>query len=262
MVNDPYDVAPYIAEVYDQSETDPDDMHLLRRLVGGHVALRILELFCGTGRLLLPLAEDGHTVVGVDHSLAMLHRAHTKVEALPKDTRGRVSLVEADVRHTEWPAEFDLVVLGANSLCELASPEEQADCIARAAAALKPGGYLYLDNTHMEGDLDPQWQVKGKSAPVLGGTCDDGTSVAVSREIVWFNAEQRLVRLRYKTEMTRPDGGRIMREHIQQKHLISTEEMKRWLRQNNLMVVYHYGDHEGNPYTPQAPRAIFWAQQV
>jgi len=31
----------------------------------------VLELACGTGRLSVPLAEDGHTLVGVDNSAAM-----------------------------------------------------------------------------------------------------------------------------------------------------------------------------------------------
>jgi len=57
-----YDIEPHIAEIYDQVETYTDDLYLIRRLIGGRVPLRILEPFCGTGRILIPLALDGHTL--------------------------------------------------------------------------------------------------------------------------------------------------------------------------------------------------------
>ena len=54
-----YDVEPHIAEIYDQSETYTDDVELVRNLVDRQGFLRILEPFCGTGRILIPLALDG-----------------------------------------------------------------------------------------------------------------------------------------------------------------------------------------------------------
>src|SRR3972149_2266514 len=88
-----YDVEPHIAEIYDQSETYADDVALIRRLIGplphpahckdqqwrGRKHLRILEPFCGTGRILIPLAEDGHTLVGLDQAGGMLARAASKL---------------------------------------------------------------------------------------------------------------------------------------------------------------------------------------
>ena len=38
----------------------------------------VLELACGTGRLTIPLAQDGHGVVGLDSSACMLRRARAK----------------------------------------------------------------------------------------------------------------------------------------------------------------------------------------
>lgn len=69
-----YDVHPILAEAYDLHETHTTDVELIRRLIGDRKGLRILEPFCGTGRILLPLACDGHEVVGIDISGHMLQR--------------------------------------------------------------------------------------------------------------------------------------------------------------------------------------------
>jgi hypothetical protein len=53
-----YDVEPHVAGIYDQSETYTDDVKLIRCLIGERGPWRILEPFCGTGRILIPLAAD------------------------------------------------------------------------------------------------------------------------------------------------------------------------------------------------------------
>lgn len=72
------DIEAHVAEVYDQVETYSDDVELIRRLLGNHRQLRILEPLCGTGRVLIPLALDGHELVGLDQAEGMLPRARAK----------------------------------------------------------------------------------------------------------------------------------------------------------------------------------------
>src|ERR687886_680839 len=58
----------------------------------------VLELGCGTGRVLLPMARAGATVVGLDGSREMLARCRAKLQAESEATRDRVTLREGDVR--------------------------------------------------------------------------------------------------------------------------------------------------------------------
>ena len=106
-----YEIDPHIAEFYDQHETQMDDVELIRRLVADRVRLRILEPFCGTGRILIPLAEDGHEMVGLDQSEQMLDRARTKIAELPPAVGKRITLIRADATAGDWPAGFDLLLL-------------------------------------------------------------------------------------------------------------------------------------------------------
>jgi len=63
-----YDADRHIADIYDDHETTVEDVALVRRLIGHRRKLKIVEPFCGTGRILIPLAEDGHQMIGHDAS--------------------------------------------------------------------------------------------------------------------------------------------------------------------------------------------------
>jgi SAM-dependent methyltransferase len=258
-----YDADPHIAEIYDRTETAAADVDLIRALVGGRRPLRILEPFCGTGRILIPLALDGHALVGLDRARGMLDRAQAKIGRLPEDVQRRISLLEADVTREPWPRQppFDLVILGGNCLYELATPEEQAGCIRSAAASLQAGGYVYVDNDHMEGDLDEAWRRPGVRRGFPSGTCADGTQVESSIETVWYDAPRRLVRLRRRTRVMSPGGTTIEKEYVQQKHPVSTGEVRAWLTTGGFVVERAVGDRAGTPYDATSERAIFWARK-
>jgi len=256
-----YDLEPHIAEIYDQVETYSDDVELIRKLIGGRGSLGILEPFCGTGRILIPLALDGHELVGLDQAKGMLDRARQKVGQLPAQVQHRIILHAADVIADEWPAGFDLVILGGNCFYELATPEEQEQCIISAATSLHSGGHVYVDNDHMEGEFDTSWQRTGVNQGFPTGTCSDGTCVESITETIWFDVSLRLVRFRRCTKATLPDGSVIENEYIQQKHPVSKVEVQNWLKSHGFTVKQVYGDRTGNPYNKTSPRAIFWAEK-
>jgi len=262
-VTNAYDVDDHIAEIYDKTETYADDVDLIRRLIGGSDALRILEPFCGAGRILIPLAQDGHEMVGLDQAKSMLNRARMKIERLDEEVAKRITLIEADAVTEEWPKGFDLVILGANCFYELATPDEQEGCVASAAAALNARGYVYLDNNHMEGELDESWREPGVHESVSPvGLCDDGASVRATSETIWYDAPKRLWRCRRTVTVTLADGTVTVREWVQQKHPVSVVEQQTWLRRHGFVVEHLYRDRAGNPFTETSGRAIFWARKI
>ena len=257
-----YDLDAHVAEIYDQLETTTADIDLIRRLIGTGNRLRILEPFCGTGRVLIPLTLDGHAVVGLDRAQGMLARAQAKVSALPPEAQERTPLLQTDVTWEAWPVGFDLVILGSNCLYELATPGEQAQCIASAASALRPGGHLFVDNDHMEGELDRSWYDPAVCERVFPtGECADGTRLESRWQVIWYDAPRRLIRVLRQTRISLPDGSVVEREYVQQKHPVSAIEVADWLTSQGLTIEQMLGDYEGHPYTDSAPRAIFWARK-
>lgn len=253
-----YDVGNYISEIYDQTETQRDDVSLLRKLLGESTRLKILEPFCGNGRILIPLAEAGHIMVGMDKSEPMLTSAKQKIQKLPEAVQEHITLIQANVTADSWPVGFDLVILGANCFYELASAEMQEHCISAARQSLKSGGHVYLDNNHMEGNLDPSWCERRIHFPT--GTCSDGTQVKGTTEVVWFDVSQRLVQFRRTIEIRTPDGKTQETEWLEQKHPPSTAEMSTWLKKHGFTIVDLWGDRNQSPYTAESGRAIYWAR--
>lgn len=257
-----YNLDPHVAEIYDQQETYTDDLTLIRSLLQNRKNLRILEPFCGTGRLLIPLAQDGHTLVGLDSAAAMLDRAARKLKMLPEMVQENATLVEMDVLTGEWPTGFDVVLLGGNCLYELATPEDQARCIAAAASSLRPGGYVYVDNNHMEGELDESWQHTNSDRAFPSGTCADGTQLTSSTKTIWFDVPRRLARFARWTKITLPNGDLIEHEYIRQTHPVSCGEVQAWLERHGFEIEHVLGERDGSPYVETSSRAIFWARRA
>jgi SAM-dependent methyltransferase len=258
----PYDVDEHIAELYDRLEADNDDVALIRRLIEPRRPIRILEPFCGTGRILLPLVLDGHRGFGLDAARGMLSRARSKVRQLPLRAQQRIQLRRMDVVSEDWPKGFDLVILGNNCFFELATAEEQEGCIRKAAESLQPGGGVYIDNDHMEGELDLSWQETEPALAFPSGLCSDGTYLESAMQTVWFDAQERLALLRRSTRVVFPDGNSIEREYLQQKHPVSAQEVKTWLLAHGFMIEKIFGDHHGSPFEGDSTRAIFWARKT
>ena len=255
-------IGRYIGEIYDSTETQTDDVELLLSLIGEQQK-RILEPFCGSGRILLPLVEAGHEVHGIDRSEHMLQVLETRVQGLPSEMKKRVTYVCADVTQEEWPCGFDVVVLGANCLYELATPQQQERCIARASESLCEGGHLFLDSNHMEGGLDVAWQdMSGPKPAFPSGICSDGTRIKGTRETIWFDVEKRLVRFRQTATVESPNGEVRSSEWIQQKHPPSTEEMCAWLTTHSFAVEHLWGDRNRSDYSSDSGRAVFWARKT
>ena len=223
------------AEMYDEIEAGTEDIELIRGLIGDRHGLRILEPMCGTGRILIPLAADGHELVGMDISKAMLDRASAKIALLPGDIGQRVALIEADVTICEWPKDFDVVILGGNWAFQLPSAEAQERCIACAATSLRPGGDLFHDTDRMEGDLPENWRAPG----VKEGrpwTSPDGVLFEPSSETVWCDAKGRLHRSLRRTVVTYPDGRQAVTEGIVQKHPVSAGEIRGWIEAHGFAI--------------------------
>jgi len=69
---------PRLVEVYDAESPWPRDDQYFFALVNETPRARVLDLGCGTGRLAIGLGEAGHTVTGIDPSLASLAAARAK----------------------------------------------------------------------------------------------------------------------------------------------------------------------------------------
>lgn len=101
----------------------------------------VLELGCGTGQKLIPIASDGHPCVGLDVSLEMLSEAQRKT-----DEHGvAVEWIQGDMRAFDLGRTFDSVFIAANSLLHLHEAEDLVSCFRSVRSHLAPGARLVFD---------------------------------------------------------------------------------------------------------------------
>ncbi|HUZ00909.1 MAG TPA: class I SAM-dependent methyltransferase [Thermomicrobiaceae bacterium] len=136
-----------IAPFYDLEFADFDADVDLYLGYAGVVGSPILELGCGTGRLLVPLASAGYQVSGLDVSPAMIAIARERLEG------SGLARVELDVGNitdlSVYPsAHFRLVFAAINSFLHLESREDQLAALQEVRRVLHEDGILVLDVFH------------------------------------------------------------------------------------------------------------------
>ena len=105
----------------------------------------VLELGCGTGRVLLPTAEAGIAVVGVDRSADMLDVLRGKLTNVAPQTRQRVELVHGDMRDFSLGRRFPLVTIPYRSFLHLLTVDDQRRALACIRRHVASGGRLVLN---------------------------------------------------------------------------------------------------------------------
>ena len=141
-----YEAVAEIGELYDnigiyRARRDVELYVSFAREAGG----RVLELGCGTGRILIPVARAGVDIVGLDQSPAMLARCRANVAKEPPDVRARIALHEGDMRHVVLRAEFELVIAPFRGVQHLIAASDQEAFLRNARRHLAPGGRLVFD---------------------------------------------------------------------------------------------------------------------
>jgi len=115
---------------------DVDFYRGLARETGGPV----LELGCGTGRVLLPIARDGIACMGLDPSEAMLEELRSK--GPPDNLRLETgSMQDFDL----GPDRFALIFSAFRAFQHLLTVEDQLACLAAVRRHLAPGGLFAFD---------------------------------------------------------------------------------------------------------------------
>lgn len=218
----------------------------------------ILELGCGTGRVLLALAQAGYTVVGLDHDHFMLdHLRRALLAGAPHaHLAGRVRLVQADMSAFAFARKFGLILLPCNTFSTL-SPPTRLRVLELAVWHLSPGGCLAvsLPNPEVMRRLPPESDPEVEEFflhPI------DGEPVQVSS--AWQRAGG-LFHLTWHYDHLLPDG-QVERVSLHTSHdLAPLEHYQAQIEQAGLTLAAAWGDYDASPYTHQSDLLILFASR-
>ena len=132
-----------IAERYDKSSADMFDPAVVDPVVDFLVELArggaALELGIGTGRIALPLSQQGVRVHGIDLSEDMVAKLREKPGAEAIDVE------IGDFATTKVDGTFSLAYLVFNTINNLTTQDEQVACFQNVAEHLEPGGCFVIE---------------------------------------------------------------------------------------------------------------------
>jgi len=105
----------------------------------------VLEVGCGTGRILLPIARAGCSIVGLDNSRQMLERCRAKLAAEPAAVQGRVRLVQHEICDLNLGATYPLIIAPFRVVQHLTTVDDQLRFLEVIARHLASNGRFVFD---------------------------------------------------------------------------------------------------------------------
>jgi SAM-dependent methyltransferase len=117
----------------------------------------ILELGCGTGRVTIPLLEEGNEVWGLDLSEDMLSQLRKKVGDLPVAVARRLHMVHDDMACFDLGRVFELIIAPFRAFQAITARTDQARCLAQVKRHLSDRGRFILHVFRPTTVLDETW---------------------------------------------------------------------------------------------------------
>lgn len=226
-------------------EAAPSEIAAIFGLLGrARGPLDVLDLPCGPGRHVLPLAQAGHRVVAVDRTRAYLDELEERLQERRSVQPGReltVEPVESDMRDFVRPGAFDLALNLYTSLGYFEDIEDDRLVLGNLRASLRPGGALVID-------LMPREVLARVFAPQRFRRLDDGAIQLQENRIVqdwrWMEVTWTFIK----------DG--VARTCDLSHRIWGGPDLDEALRAAGFTDVELYGGFDGRPYDHLADRLV------
>lgn len=229
--------------LYDAVHTGTEgDVEFYLRLAEG--ASSVLELGCGSGRVLVALASAGYDATGIEKDSDKLEAARTRA----LEAGVSVELVRTDMARFDLGRRFDRIFIPYTGIYCLLTPARVASALRCVAAHLAPEGLFAFDayaaddfHTYMRPEDHPDDQLE----PVT--TIEHaGERLEVLEKSRWNRKQQRVdATYLYVTE-----DGQIRHEQTIGHRYLLRRQLDPLLARAGLKLVAVQGDFEGAPYDP------------
>ncbi len=253
-----YDAIPDFGLLYDHVP-----LYLERTDVGFYVeesrAARgpVLEVGCGTGRILVPIARAGTTIVGLDSSKHMLERCRANLASESAAVQGRVTLHQRDMHDFDLGTTFPLIIAPFRVFQHLTTVEAQLGFLANVARHLAPSpkGQFIFDVFNPRFDiLVGADGVEREDTPEQ--RLPDGRT---------FRRSYRIARVRWVDQVSESeliyyvDGKRYVQAFEMRWFLPA--ELQHLLARAGFRVRHVYGDFARGPLVDGAPEQVVVAEK-
>lgn len=254
-----YDQYAFISDLYDyvapyRSRSD------IGFFVDGAQASRgpVLELGCGTGRVLIPVARAGIEIVGLDLSPRMLQVCRTRLQNELESVGSRIRLVQGDMRDFELEKRFNLITLPFRPFQHLIRVGDQLSCLRSIHRHLADGGHLVLDlfNPWLEALVDKNLGKEAGEEPEF--LTPDGRRVVRRHMIRSRDYSNQVIQAQLIYYVTYPDGRNERLVHEFAMRYAFRFEAEHLLARSGFEVESVYADYDKTPYGSKYPGELIF----
>jgi len=213
----------------------------------------VLEIGCGTGRVLIPTARAGIEIVGLDTSPHMLAVLRRKLSEEPRYVQARVRIVQCDMRSFDFPEKFNLITTPFRPFQHLLTVEDQIGCLIRIRSHLSATGRFILDifNPYLEMLVRSDDGAEMDEEPEF--TMPDGRRVIRRARFVSSDRFSQVNRVELIYYVTYPDGRTERLVHEFAHRYLFRFEAEHLLARCGFEVESVYSDYRRNPYGSAYP---------
>lgn len=255
-----YDDYPFVAEFYDYVAPYRDRLDVAFFVEMAQEAEGpVLELGCGTGRVLIPTARAGVEIVGLDSSSNMLSVCKEKLAREPEEVQLRVQLVEADMRQFNLGMQFGLVTIPFRPFQHLITVEDQLSCLASVHHHLSSGGKLVLD---IFNPSIPHLADKEELVDFLGEEPEfimpDARKVVRTFRVVSRDLFNQVQEVEFIYTIKHPEGREEQLVQRTQMRYLFRFEAEHLLVRSGFEVEQVYADYDKSPYGSKYPGELIF----
>jgi SAM-dependent methyltransferase len=223
----------------------------------------VLELGCGTGRVLLPTARAGVEIAGVDLSPGMLAVCRRRIAAEPPEVQSRIELHRADMRTFSLGRTFALATIPFRPFQHLTTVEDQLACLSAIRRHLTGNGRLVFDLFNPSLDALANRPAGEEMDEEPGFTTPDGRRVLRRHKLVSADRFRQVNRSELIYYVTHPDGREERLVHAFHMRYLFRFEAEHLLARAGFTVEHLYSGFDKGPYGARYPgELIFVAKKA
>ena len=255
-----YSSTPILYDLYDlvpayQNRKDIDFYVNLCMVSRGN----ILELGCGTGRILIPIAKAGCQITGLDLSEHMLAKCQKKLSDLNDDQISNVTLIQSNMTEFDLGNKFDHIIIPFRAFQHLLEIKEQESCLKCVQKHLKDNGRLVFDifNVDLSRVNNPKFKEITEDTPEF--ELENGFKLRRCHRVIEFHTKEQYNDVELIYYLTDKDGKTEKITHqFPMRYFIKTE-IEQLLERCGLQIIEIYGNLDKSPLTDKSPEMIIVA---
>jgi SAM-dependent methyltransferase len=210
----------------------------------------VLELACGSGQLIVPLARKGRRAVGIDNSPQMMQAAGRRAAAVG----ALVELVEGDMRNFDLGERFSMIFIARNSLLHLSTTADFSELFSSVRRHLVSGGVLAFDVFNptlrsLARETGERYPVMRISSPSHGELTVEATDD--------YDAAAQVNRATWYISTTTQRDAWVSPLHLRS---IFPQELLSLVAANRFKLLSRHGDLRGSEFTGTSARQVCLCQ--